>query len=216
MIIMARETDITQDRVNAVAEAIKGEGGTPTARKVREHLGNTGSMATILKFLQVWKTGQAVATPKEVVLPESLQRSIVDFIESEVKLGQEDLQVELAAIQQAQADLIAESERQTNEIVQHVQASELAQNEKAVLLARITQLQADVAKATDDAARERQAAESARTDVAVLKSKLEGAETQLATANKDLDAVKREAKASGEEAAELRGRLAALESKSKS
>lgn len=49
---MPRESDITQENINLIADLIKSEGNVPTNRLVREKLGNTGSMSTISKLLE--------------------------------------------------------------------------------------------------------------------------------------------------------------------
>lgn len=54
---MPRDATITQEQVNAAADAIQASGQKPTTRNVREALGS-GSMATVLKFLQVWQGSQ--------------------------------------------------------------------------------------------------------------------------------------------------------------
>jgi len=112
---MAREATITQEQVNAAADTIRAAGTKPTARAVREALGG-GSMATVLKFLQTWQAGQVRAEESPVVLPAGLQRALVDFIGQEVASAKAVLQDDLVAAQQANGDLIAESERQASTI----------------------------------------------------------------------------------------------------
>lgn len=51
---MPREPSITQEQVNAAANAIRAAGAKPTARAVRALLGN-GSMNTVLGFLRAWQ-----------------------------------------------------------------------------------------------------------------------------------------------------------------
>lgn len=169
---MAREATITQEQVNAAADAIRAGGAKPTARAVRETLGG-GSMATVLKFLQVWQSGQVRATENPVVLPVGLQRALVDFIGQEVASAKANLQDDLVAAQQANGDLIAESERQASTIELQAEALELMQAEKAVLAGRLAQVESDLAKAGDDVAAERQAAEYARTELAKAQLRLE-------------------------------------------
>jgi len=76
---MAREATITQEQVNAAADAIRASGAKPTARAIRDQLGS-GSMATVLKFLQVWQAGQVKPAAQDVTLPPALTRRLVDFI----------------------------------------------------------------------------------------------------------------------------------------
>ncbi|MEQ1526467.1 MAG: DNA-binding protein [Gallionella sp.] len=55
---MAREANTTYEQVAAAADDLKAKDVKPTSRAVREVLG-TGSMATVCKFLEQWKSGQA-------------------------------------------------------------------------------------------------------------------------------------------------------------
>ena len=56
---MGREASITFEQVASVADQIQRETGKkPTTRAVRELLGS-GSLGTIVKFLQQWQAGQA-------------------------------------------------------------------------------------------------------------------------------------------------------------
>lgn len=169
---MAREATITQEQVNAAADTIRASGAKPTARAVREALGG-GSMATVLKFLQLWQAGQVRTAESPVVLPAGLQRALVDFIGQEVAGAKADLQDDLVAAQQANGDLIGESERQASTIELQAEALETVQAEKAELAGRLAQVESDLAKAGDDVASERQAAEHARTELAKAQLRLE-------------------------------------------
>ena len=108
---LAREATITQEAVNTAAEQIRATGAKPTARAVREALGS-GSMATVLKYLQAWQANQAHPIEANIVLPIALQRTLVTFIEQEVATAKALLEADLALAEQANRDLIAESERQ--------------------------------------------------------------------------------------------------------
>lgn len=170
---MARESTLTQEQVNAVADAIRAGGGKPTARAVREQLGG-GSMATVLRLLQAWQAGQVRQTDTPIALPPGLQRAIVDFLESEVASAKSTLESDLAAAQQANADLIAESERQEKQIEEQVATIEALLADKAALNGRLGQMESDLAIARDDANAERQGAEHARTELAKALLRLEG------------------------------------------
>lgn len=169
---MAREATISQEQVNAAADAIRAGGTKPTARAVREAVGG-GSMATVLKLLQVWQGGQVRVEEGPVVLPAGLQRALVDFIGQEVAGAKADLQSDLVVSQQANGDLIAESERQASTIELQAEALETVQAEKAELAGRLAQVESDLARATDDIGHERQAAEHARTELAKAELRLE-------------------------------------------
>lgn len=199
---MAREATISQEQVNAAADAIRAGGVKPTARAVRESLG-AGSMATVLKFLQVWQGGQVSAKESPVVLPAGLQGALVDFIEKEVSSAKAGLQDDLATAQKDKGDLIAESERQAATIELQAEALETAQAEKAELTGRLAQVESDLAKAGDDVAAERHAAELARTELAKAQLRLEALPRIEAEADRlraELEA-ERTAKVAAEQAA---------------
>jgi chromosome segregation ATPase len=169
---MAREATISQEQVNAAADALRAAGNKPTARTIRETLG-TGSMATVLRLLQNWQGSQARPVESPVVLPAGLQRALVDFIGMEVAGAKAELQSDLVAAQQANGDLITESERQASTIELQAEALETVQAEKAQLAGRLAQVESDLARAIDDAASERHAAEHARTELAKAQLRLE-------------------------------------------
>ncbi len=199
---MAREATITQEQINAAADAIRASGAKPTARAVREQLG-TGSMATVLKLLQVWQAGQVKAPETAITLPPALQRALVDFIGQEVATAKAELQTDLVNLQQSNSDLIAESERQSSTIELQAEALESAQAEKAEMAGRLAQVESDLARAGDDVAGERQAAERARTDLAKAELRLEALPRIEAEADRlraELD-VERVAKVAAEQAA---------------
>ncbi|MFL9951123.1 DNA-binding protein [Paraburkholderia agricolaris] len=187
---MAREPNITQDQVSRAAENIRDAGGRPTARAIRERLG-TGSMATVLKFFQAWQDAQVRPAEAPVVLPQALQRGLLDFVAAEVDRSRAELHAELDIANQANADLIVESERQSL-IVENLTASlEAAHAEKAELAGRLGQVEAERDAAREEAAAERAAAESARTDLAKALLRLEA----MPRLEKDLDEVRHELEA---------------------
>jgi chromosome segregation ATPase len=205
---MARESSITQEQVNAAADAIRASGAKPTARGIRDQLG-TGSMATVLKFLQVWQSGQVRPAAQDVTLPPGLTRALVDFIGQEVATARAGLEADLAAAQQSQADLIAESERQAATIESQAEALDLAHSEKAELQGKLGQMESDLATARDEAARERQAAEAARTELAKAQLRLEA----LPRIEADADRLREELDAERRARAEAEQNAAVLASK---
>lgn len=169
---MAREATITQEQLNAAADVIRAAGGKPTARALREQLGG-GSMATVLRLMQVWQTGQIKPAAEEVTLPPALTRALSDFIAQTVAGAKSALEAELTEKQVAQADLIAENERQTSTIKLQAQALESAQAEAAELNGRLQTLADDLAAVRAEAVQERAGAERARTELAKAELRLE-------------------------------------------
>jgi hypothetical protein len=184
---MAREANITQDQVSRAAESIRDAGDRPTARAIRERLG-TGSMATVLKLFQAWQDAQVRPAETPVVLPQALQRGLLDFVAAEVDRSRAELHAELDIANQANADLIVESERQSL-IVENLTASlEAAHAEKAQLAGRLAQVEAERDAAREEASAERAAAESARTDLAKALLRLDA----MPRLEKDLDELRQE------------------------
>lgn len=185
---MGREANITPDQVHAIADAIKAEGGKPTLRGVRERLG-TGSMGTINKHLQQWKTGQGRQAAAELVLPPALQRVLLDFMATELAAARAPLEAELADQQQVAGDLAAENERQVTTIGSQADELEALAADKATAEGKSGQLAVDLAMAKEDAMRERQAGETARTELTKATLRLEAIpklEAELATLRDEL------------------------------
>lgn len=170
---MGRESVITQEEVNSVADQLRATGAKPTARAVREALGG-GSMATVLKHLHVWQSHQVRAPDTQAVLPVGLQRALVDFIAQEVASAKVTLEADLVTAQQANQDLIAESERLAAALEREQSAVETLQADKAELSGRLGQLTKDLDDVRAEAAAQREAAEHARTEKAKLDLRLEG------------------------------------------
>lgn len=170
---MGRESVITQEEVNVVADQLRATGAKPTARAVREALGG-GSMATVLKHLQVWQGRQVRPPEAQAVLPVGLQRALVDFIAQEVASAKVTLETDLVTAQQANQDLIAESERLAAALEREQSTVESLQADKAELSGRLGQLTKDLDDVRAEAAAQREAAEHARTEKAKLELRLEG------------------------------------------
>jgi DNA repair exonuclease SbcCD ATPase subunit len=186
---MAREPNISQDQVSRAAAAIREGGGRPTARAIRERLG-TGSMATVLKYFQAWQDAQVKPADDPIALPPALQRGLLDFVAAEVEKNKAELHAQLDVMNQANADLILESERQSL-IIENLTASlEAAHAEKAELAGRLSQVEAERDAARGESVTERAAAESARTDLAKALLRLEAMprlEKELDTMRQALD-----------------------------
>lgn len=95
-----------------------------------------------------------------------LPRSLLDFFGQEVATARGTLEAELLLAQQANADLIGESERQASALDEMEKSLEALRCERAELLGRQAQLSADLAASQQTAEVQRQAAEAARTELA--------------------------------------------------
>lgn len=169
---MARDATISQQEVDAVAEQLRVGGERPTARAVRERLGR-GSMATVLRYLQVWQARQARPVDSAVALPPALQRTLVDFIGQEVASAKVGLEAELALAQQVNADLLGESERQAAALEEMDKTLEALRCERAEVLGRQAQLSVDLAASQEALEAQRQAAEAARMALATQRVHLD-------------------------------------------
>lgn len=170
---MGREATVTFEQITALADAMKMEGVKPTSRAVRERLGNTGSMGTINKLLQRWKSGQERQVSAALALPPALQRVLLEFMDTELTRARTTLESELADQQQEAADLATENERQVLENDAQSEVIEALRAEVSKHQGRAGQLEADLAVARDEAGRERSGAELARTELAKAQLRLE-------------------------------------------
>lgn len=209
---MGREAAITYEQVAAAADAMKAAGSKPTSRSIRERLGNVGSMGTVNKLLQAWKTSQERQIAGALALPAALQRSILDFMGQELAGAKATLEAELAEQQQEAADLATENERQAADIDDKTDTLAALHAELATLQGKLGQVQIDLAGAKDDAGRERQAAETARTELAKALLRLEAMprlEADLAALRAELDKERQGRVGAEQQAAVLTAKLEA-------
>ncbi|NHC06394.1 DNA-binding protein [Azonexus fungiphilus] len=94
---MPREPSITQEQVNAAANAIRAAGAKPTARAVRALLGN-GSMNTVLGFLRAW---QADAGAPEGTMRPQLDQAAAALLGTVISQIGADLAAASASLHQA-------------------------------------------------------------------------------------------------------------------
>jgi len=182
---------------------MKADGIKPTSRAIRERLGNTGSMGTINKLLQRWKSGQERQAATALTVPPALQRAMLDFMDQELTAARAALEAELADQQQEAADLATENERQLEIIEARTEQLEALSIEKAAAEGKAGQLSADLDTTRDEAGRERQAAELARTELAKAQLRLESMprlENDLAAVRNEL-AKERQARIEAEQSA---------------
>lgn len=170
---MAREATITFEQVAAAANTIKTQGGKATARAVRDVLGS-GSMATVLKFLQQWQGGQVrQSSVIDDTLDPTIVRAISNQIATRVQEATAESMTRLVDLQ-AEADaLIVENERQAGEL--DAQTTELSalQGLYAELTGRAQQLEADAARTAAELVVERRSTEAARVALAKAELRLE-------------------------------------------
>jgi DNA repair exonuclease SbcCD ATPase subunit len=198
---------------------MKVAGSKPTSRAIRERLGNTGSMGTVNKLLQDWRAGQEHRIANALVLPVTLQRAILEFMDQELTGAKATLEVELAEQQQEAADLATENERQAGDIEDKAEAVTALQAELSNLAGRMAQMDVDLSAARLDGERERTAAEAARIELAKSLLRLEvmpRLEADLASLRLELDKERQGRVVAEQQAAVLGAKLeAAIERSAK-
>lgn len=142
-------------------------------RLIRERIGNVGSMGTVARLLQRWRSNKQQITAPVLSLPMELQRAIVTFTEQHVSAAQARLEASLDEQQKENADLAEENER----LCEHVEDQRIdLQLKTAELLAaegRTRQLGVDLAHARAECELEQQRAEQARIELAREQLRLE-------------------------------------------
>lgn len=205
---MAREASITYEQVATVADELKARDVKPTSRAVREALG-TGSMATVCKLLEQWKSGQAKHSQiADESIDQSVARALNAHIAARIQTATSEATARLADMQTELAAVIQENERQAADLAeQEAQVAQLKE-ECAKLTGQTQQLTKELARATDDLEAERKAAEQARISLAKAELRLEAVpriEAEIESARAELAAERKVSAAAREEAAELRG-----------
>jgi len=213
---MAREANITYEQVATAAAELKAKDVKPTSRAVREVLG-TGSMATVCKFLEQWKSGQARQSQvTDDSIDQSVARALNAHIATKIQTATSDATARLADMQGELASVILENERQSNEISDLTVEASYHKEEGAKLAGQIERLTTDLTSTILELGTERQAAEQARIQLAKAELRLEAVpriEAEIDKVRAELDVERKSAAKAREEAAELRGRIAALKEK---
>ncbi|GAA0839703.1 FtsZ-binding cell division protein ZapB [Cupriavidus metallidurans] len=182
---MIREASITQEQVNAAANALRAAGAKVTVRAVRKELGDVGSQSTVMRMLADWKSEQVQVPEAPMALPAPLQRVLADYLAKLITEGKVELSAEVAELQQVNGDLGIENERLISQL-EAVQAENAAlQSERDAYAGRVQQLEADLGVSRAETEHERNAAASVRTDLAKSQLRLEavpGLEEELKAA----------------------------------
>jgi chromosome segregation ATPase len=161
------------EQVAAVADALMGEGQSPTIRAVRERLGDTGSPNTIHKHLATWRQARPVAVAAASVLPQALTAAIAAEIERAAAQARGEIEGRLVQVQTEAAELAVSGE--ATEAERDALAEQVAAltTERDTLTGRAAQQAADLAEQARRIEREQQAAEAARVELATARLKIE-------------------------------------------
>jgi phage shock protein A len=208
---MAREASITQEQVSAAADKLVASGVKPTNRAVLEALGS-GSMATIVSYMQVWKQGQERRSEGiDDTIDPSVAGSISNMVARRVQEATAEANARLVELQSDLAQVIAENERQTAELEDQAVDLIKLRSQVQAQSGQIEQLLADATLAREQIAAETKSREAAQISLAKAELRIESLPALL----EELKTLRLEAKRSGEEAAELRGQLVGRDSTKK-
>ncbi len=175
---MAR-TGVTFEQVEAVADAIRGEGLQPTINAVRDRIG-TGSPNTIHRHLTAWRSARPQAVTVTTELPASLTSAIATEIERAAASARAEIESKLVQAQTEAAELanVGEAlETERDELIEQVTA---LTTERDTLAGKAEQQAADIKAQAERIEREQQAAESARVELARAQLKIESSVEKLA------------------------------------
>ncbi|WP_448097658.1 DNA-binding protein [Luteibacter yeojuensis] len=158
-------TGITQDQVNAAADAILSAGENPTVEKIRASLG-TGSPNTVTRMLDAWRNRLGERFREMSTLPDvpgSVGQAMVELwrlaVEHANREAAANLKNEGTALESARAELVREIERWETrlqaadaETIQAKAALELAERARQTLDSQLEDnqaLRADLVKQRD-------------------------------------------------------------------
>lgn len=171
---------ITYEQVNAIANAIVGEGMRPTIDSIRQRLG-TGSPNTIHRHLTAWRAAKPVQVEQKIELPPSILAAIAAEIEraqaaakAEIESRLVDLQSEAESLAESGEVLESEIERLTELLNQAMETIEAKAAENAGQANQIRILK-------DQVKREQDTAEAARVDKAKNELLISGYEREINT-----------------------------------
>lgn len=169
---MGRTAMVKYEQVASAAEECRSIGRTPTAKLIRQLLGDVGSYGTIQKHLLDWQSSRGEA-PATRMLPQELQEAVFRFVDEEGCRINRALRQDLESSKDALRDLAEDSERWFEdadrlraELVTH-------SREKAERDGRIARLLDELAATREERNFERHDAERARHELAVAQARLD-------------------------------------------
>jgi hypothetical protein len=173
---MGRHAAVTYEQICALADGLTASGTTPSAKLLRQKLGDVGSLGTIQKFLIRWRTEKGEAQAATRMLPPELQRSIFKFTDEEVARINTDLNIQLAHCWSELADLCADNERREESASQlQAELSEFLAS-RAGMEGRMARLLDEIAAAHEELTQERRNTELARIELARVQMQLDALE----------------------------------------
>lgn len=163
---------ITQDQVNAAADAICAEGNKPTVLDVRKRL-KAGSMSEIWRFFQVWQSIQTTSEEPEFSVSAELQRTLEEFITRQVSAVKTQSSQDIEVLRQTNTELMAEIDQLTQQLAQQTAELNSARTIKDEVTGRFDQLNAELKRAQQEIEIEKESATQSRMELVKVQLKLE-------------------------------------------
>jgi colicin import membrane protein len=174
---MAR-VGITYEQVNAMANAIMGEGMRPTIESIRQRLG-TGSPNTIHRHLTAWRAAKPVQIEQKIELPSSILVAIAAEIERAAAAARAEIESRLIELQ-SEAESLAETgetlETEIDRLTALLAQAEATIKDKAEENAELNNA---IALLKSQVKREQETAEAARVDKAKNELLISGYEREI-------------------------------------
>lgn len=163
---------ITQEQVNAAADAICAEGNKPTVLDVRKRM-NSGSISAVWRLFQVWQTTQVEPIEQAVSVPTELQRTLEEFITRQVASVKSLFESEIESLRQINSELMAEIEQQEQQLAQQDVELNSARAIKDEVTGRFEQLNSELKRALEEIELEKESATQSRMELVKSQLKLE-------------------------------------------
>jgi len=163
---------ITQEQVNAAAEAICAEGNKPTVLDVRKRL-KAGSMSEIWRFFQAWQSVQLASAEPAVAVPSELQHALEELITRQIDSVKKTLESEIETLRQTNDELMAEIDQRAQQLAQQTAELNSARTIKDEVTGRFEQLNAELKRAQQEIDVEKESATQSRMELVKVQLKLE-------------------------------------------
>lgn len=156
---------ITYEQVNAIANAIVGEGARPTIESIRQRLG-TGSPNTIHRHLTAWRASRPAQVEQKIELPSSILAAIAAEIERAAAAARAEIEARLVEMQAEAKDLADTGEVLETEIERLADELNKAEDALKEKSATITDQHWEIGSLKDQLKTAQESIETLRTDKA--------------------------------------------------
>ena len=163
---------ITQEQVNAAADAICAEGKQPTVLDVRKRL-KTGTISAVWRLFQVWQSAQVVPAEQDISVPSELLRPLEEFITRQVATVKAQYENEIETLRQINSELMAENDKQEQQLTLQVVELNSARAIQDEVSGRFEQLNAELKRAREEIDVEKESATQSRMELVKAQLKLE-------------------------------------------